>query len=140
MMKSKINELVVYTDGASRGNPGSAGIGIVICDKNGNTIESYYKYIGITTNNVAEYEALVAATELVKKYDYVTAQYYLDSELVVKQMNGDYKVKNEKLKPLYKKVMDNISNSDCMFSHIRRELNKEADALAKKASFMVSGS
>ena len=55
-------------------------------------------------------------------------------------MNGDYKVKNEKLKPLYKKVMDNISNSDCMFSHIRRELNKEADALAKKASFMVSGS
>ena len=135
MMMSKISELVVYTDGASRGNPGPAGIGIAICDKKGNTLESYSKYIGIATNNVAEYKALLMATELVKKYDPVSVKYYLDSELVVKQINGVYKIRNEKLKPFYMQIINNTSQGEYTFFHIRREFNKEADDLAKKASF-----
>jgi ribonuclease HI len=123
---------VIYTDGASSGNPGNSGLGAVI-SLNGKTHE-IAENIGIATNNIAEYSSLVRALECALELGVKEAEVYMDSELVVKQMLGQYKVKNEGLKPLYKKASA-LSGRFSAFSikHVPREQNTHADKLSKKA-------
>jgi ribonuclease HI len=123
------------TDGGSRGNPGPAGIGFVLEMPDGTVAVRGGRFLGTATNNVAEYEALLwgMATAL----DYPQAQnltVYADSELLVKQMNGIYRVKNEGLKPLYERACRLAQRfSSVKFRHVRREFNTEADAMANEA-------
>ncbi|MCK5332843.1 ribonuclease HI family protein [Candidatus Parcubacteria bacterium] len=128
-------ELVTFTDGGSRGNPGPAACGAVIKSKTGKIILQCSKYIGRTTNNQAEYGALILALdEVLKLYKKESKQIdlkcYLDSELVVKQLKKEYRMKNEGLKPLFAQVCDLILNFNSVkFFHIPREENKLADKL-----------
>lgn len=133
---------VMYCDGASSGNPGHSGIGVVITltgEDAGilgtNKQHDISEYIGEATNNVAEYSALIKGLETARELGIRKIKVYLDSELLVRQMNGIYKVKNKNLISLWKKAKDILKDFDiCKISHVRRELNKEADALARKAS------
>lgn len=127
-------KLITYTDGGARGNPGPAGIGVVIKNVDGDIIESYGKYIGHQTNNVAEYTALLEAVISAQKLGATDLVCYLDSELVVKQMNRVYKVKNQNLASIFIKIW-NLSQTfnSIVFKHVRREKNKEADALVNEA-------
>lgn len=128
-MKAKI-----YCDGASRGNPGDAGIGclIVLDDKKIEISE----YIGKTTNNVAEYTALIKGLQEALKHKVQEIDIFSDSELLVRQINGVYKVRNKKLIPLYEKVKEILSNfKKYRVFHIYREDNHVADRLAKEASW-----
>ncbi len=124
----------LYTDGASKGNPGHAGIGFVI-KKDGYTIQEQSKYIGITTNNVAEYTALLEGLKRIKTLGINKVKVFSDSELMVKQINGDYSIKNNVLQKLYNQVMS-ITKGLKSFSveHIPRSQNIEADRLSKKGS------
>lgn len=125
---------IIYTDGGSRGNPGEAGIGIVMENENGEIIREISQYIGKQTNNVAEYKALSRALEAALDMNLKEVICYLDSELVVKQIKGEYKVKNEGLIPLYSMIMPLINKFDRFdIQHVRREHNKKADALANLA-------
>lgn len=137
ILKSK--KMSLYIDGASRGNPGPAGIGVVILDESNKRLKEIYKYIGSTTNNIAEYNALVYALDeaLMLRADEVVLN--LDSELVVKQLNGEYKVKDENIKLFFEKAL-HILKSFRHFEirHIDRSLNKEADKLANKAINLAS--
>lgn len=120
------NKIKVYIDGAARGNPGPAGIGIHI-----QNIKDVYDYIGEATNNVAEYSALLRGLKEIISLGYKEVHFYSDSELLVKQINGEYRVKNEKLKPLFLQAKSLILKlKDFSISHVRREKNKEADELA----------
>jgi ribonuclease HI len=100
-------EIHVYTDGASRGNPGASAIGIVFLDKNGEFIAEHKECIGTTTNNRAEYRAIERALELGTEYCRKKVCIFSDSELVIKQMNGDYAIKVKELKELFKKIKEN---------------------------------
>ena len=125
--------LIIYTDGGSRGNPGPAGIGAVL-SKDGQTVLALSEYLGVTTNNVAEYTALVMALEKGLELGYRDVEVRMDSELIVRQMNGQYRVKNERLIPLFNKARQLASRySGFQITHVRRELNKEADRLANQA-------
>ena len=128
-------ELTIFTDGASQGNPGHAGIGVVVLDSKGKKIREVSQYIGQASNNVAEYTAVIiglieAVSSKSKKVTLKT-----DSELVVRQLNGVYKVKSDNIKTLFiiasnlKKLFNNLS-----ITHISRELNKDADSLASGAA------
>lgn len=129
-----IKEAVIYSDGGSRGNPGIAGIGISIQDKAGNEIKAISQYIGEQTNNVAEYKALSRGLEIAFDLGIENVTCYLDSELVVKQIKGEYKVKNERMIPMYNMVMPLIKKFNSFeIIHVRRELNKRADQLANEA-------
>lgn len=120
----------VFIDGAARGNPGPAGIGIVIKD-NGKIVEQIGAYIGKTTNNVAEYMALVRGLEEVISRGYKQVSFISDSELLVKQMNGEYKVKNENLIPLHYHILELVRKLQSFsIKHVRRENNPEADKMA----------
>ena len=131
-MKSK--RLIVYTDGGSRGNPGPAGIGVVIFDSKKKKLKEFYKYLGETTNNNAEYNALIQGLEEAKNLGADEVVVKLDSELVVKQLNGEYRVKNSDIKPLFEKTVSVLKNFKSFeIQHIDREKNKEADKLANKA-------
>jgi ribonuclease HI len=126
--------LVIHTDGASRGNPGKAGIGVVIYNKDkSETIKQVYKYLGTATNNVAEYTALLTGLKEASKLGANQIELYLDSELIVKQIKGEYRVKNEGLKPLYNEVTSLLKQFQYNISHVPRENNKKADELANKA-------
>lgn len=126
--------LIIYTDGVSRGNPGDAGIGVVFKDSKGAVINEIGKYIGTTTNNVAEYTALINALEYAVKHKAASADIFLDSELVVRQMNGIYRVKDENLALLFNKAQALIKKiKKVTLTHVPREKNKEADNLANKA-------
>ena len=129
--------LYVYTDGASRGNPGHAGIAYVIYNEDKAILSKYSQYIGETTNNVAEYIALLKAVEQVSHYKPEFVYFYLDSELVVKQLQGEYKVRSEHLMEIYKKIKNYINNINCKIEYIPRESNKIADKLAKDASYNI---
>jgi len=129
-----MKHLNVYVDGGSRGNPGPAGIGIVLMDDAGNTVKDYYKPIGTTTNNIAEYTALIYGMQesLFLKAD--TIDVYMDSELVVKQLQGEYRVKSAAIKPLFEQALHLIKGfKDVKINSIPREKNKEADKLVNKA-------
>lgn len=130
----KYSKLIIYSDGGARGNPGPAGIGAVIYDEEKNIVHEISEYLGETTNNQAEYRAVIAAIEKLKEFEVEELNFFLDSELVVKQLNGQYKVKNAGLAPLFVKINNaRQSFKKVTFSHVRREYNKEADALANKA-------
>jgi ribonuclease HI len=129
-----MNKIIkIFTDGGARGNPGPAGIGIVIKDDKDKIIKEYAEYIGKATNNQAEYKALIKGLEMVKQLKPAEVDCYLDSELLVKQMKQEYKVKDVNLQPLFLKVWNlAISLGKVKFHHIPRALNKEADKLLNK--------
>jgi len=123
----------IFTDGASSGNPGPSGYGYVILDENDNVVKSASKFIGHSTNNIAEYLGLYNALKEVSNLDPDFIEIFLDSELIVKQIKGEYKVRNEKLKEIYKKIVEILKNYNYTITHISRQLNKNADKLAKDA-------
>lgn len=126
-------ELTIYTDGASRNNPGEAGAGIYIL-REGEPIERIARYLDTTTNNIAEYTAAIIGLERAVQLGASSVKLKADSELLVKQLNGLYKVKNEGLKPLHAKAKELIARIGSVeVQYIPRERNKEADALANKA-------
>lgn len=126
-------KLVLYTDGGARGNPGPAGIGAVLI-KDGKVIEGLKKYIGETTNNQAEYQALILGLEKAQTLGAVEIECRLDSELLVKQMKREYKVRDAGLAPLFVKVWNlSLGFKKITFHHIPREQNKEADKLVNEA-------
>ena len=128
-----MRKLIIFTDGGARGNPGPAGIGIVI-KENDKNIKEYGKYIGETTNNQAEYKALISALETAREMGAEEVQVFMDSELIVKQIKGEYKVKHPGLAPLFLKLYNlKIGFKKFSVTHVRREKNKEADALVNKA-------
>jgi len=130
----KLNHVYVYIDGASRGNPGEAGIGIVIKDPSGNKIKEHKEYVGKRTNNEAEYLALIKGLHLALSYCKKRVIIVSDSELIVKQRNGQYKTKKKHLKGLASKVgklQSMFGKVD--YKHVERELNKDADRLANEA-------
>ncbi len=126
-------ELIIYTDGASRNNPGEAGAGVVIL-RDGEPIEKIARYLGTTTNNIAEYTAAIIGLEHAVRMGASHVTLIADSELMVKQLNGQYRVKNEGLKPLHAKARDLIARIGSVeVQYTPREKNREADALANKA-------
>ena len=129
-----INKVTIFTDGAARGNPGPAAIGAIIKDEKGNTIATISRCLGATTNNQAEYQAIITALEKAVSLGVQQVKLYSDSELVVKQINGRYRVKKATLRPLYQKVVQLIGSLEAFtITHIPREQNREADRLANKA-------
>ena len=124
----------VFSDGAARGNPGSAGAGFVVYDVSGKEVGSRAIALGNTTNNVAEYTALIEAVKFVETLKPESVDFFLDSELVVNQIAGRYKVKTEHLKPLYAKLVGLLAGMNATVRHVRREANKVADALANKGA------
>jgi ribonuclease HI len=126
--------LEIWTDGASRGNPGPAAIGIVIRQKNGEALCSHSEAIGRTTNNVAEYRAVVKALELCQRWQVQKLELRLDSELIARQLTGAYQVKSPVLRPLYQRAM-HIARQLPSFRvrHVGRDRNRHADWLANQA-------
>ena len=130
----KIEKAVLYTDGASRGNPGPAAIGAVIKDGHGKVLARISKRIGRTTNNQAEYRAVIAALEEAVRLGAAGVEIKSDSELVVKQISGRYRVKHPALKPLYRQVKELQSSfQNCIVTSIPRRQNREADGLCNAA-------
>ncbi len=132
-------KLIIYTDGGSRGNPGLAGAGVVICDEGGAALKKYSECLGEKTNNEAEYEAVILALKKVKalygkeKIKEIEVEVRSDSELVVKQLNHQYKVEEPGLQPLFIKVWNMLIDfGEVKFCHVPRERNKEADKLVNE--------
>lgn len=125
-----MNKYKIYTDGGARGNPGPAAGGVVVFDEDGKLIALEGKYFGKLTNNQAEYEALILALEIITKKECRKVVCYLDSELIVKQMNGEYKIKNTQIKR-YKKKIDKLTKEieEIEYKHVFREKNTYADKL-----------
>lgn len=124
----------IYVDGASRGNPGEAGAGFIILTTDGKVLKEAGRYLGKTTNNVAEYQALIIALKEAQSLGAEAVKVFADSELMVKQIKGEYKVKSSGLLPLYqeaKALLMEFSRYDII--HINREKNAEADRLANQA-------
>ena len=118
-------KVIIHADGASRGNPGQAAIGATIKDSEGRLLASVSQPIGMATNNQAEYRAVIAALKEALKLGAAEADIYLDSELVVKQVNGSYRVRNAALKPLYLKVKELAASfKGFRISHIPRRQNR----------------
>lgn len=124
----------LFSDGGSRGNPGPSGAGVVIKDSSKKIVFSVSEYLGELTNNQAEYQALILGLKKASDVSIKNIECFLDSELLVKQLNGEYRVRDEKIKELYvlalelKKAFKKVT-----FTHIKREKNKEADELVNKA-------
>ena len=126
-------QLIIYVDGASRGNPGPAGVGAILTDEEG-LYQEYLEYIGEATNNVAEYRALLLALQKAQLLYPRTVKVFSDSELLVKQLRGEYQVKNPRLLQLYRKVRTFLSSfSSFQIEHVKRERNWRADELANLA-------
>ncbi len=130
----KMDKLIINTDGGARGNPGPAAIGITLRSESGETILKYKEKIGETTNNVAEYRALIKGLELALENKASDVECILDSELVVKQVNGLYRVKEESLKILHSEVRNLLSKFNShMVKHVKRKDNSAADKLVNEA-------
>ena len=131
---SKYKKLIINTDGGSRGNPGPAGIGVIIKTPEGEVVATIARFLGKTTNNQAEYRAIVAGIHKAHDLGAEEVDFYMDSELAVKQLNREYKVRNKDLQPLFVEIYNQTLNfKKVKFHHVRREFNKEADALANEA-------
>ncbi|MDP9325001.1 MAG: ribonuclease HI family protein [Candidatus Dormibacteraeota bacterium] len=132
-----MTHLVIHTDGGSRGNPGPAAIGVVIeVEKEGQSevIREIAERIGVASNNVAEYRAIIRGLEAAKQLGADSVSSLLDSQLVVEQLNGNYRVKHDDLKPLHTRVKQLAAAFPLVtFQHVRREQNKEADRLVNAA-------
>ena len=126
--------LRAWVDGGARGNPGPAGFGAHIEDARGNVLREESGFLGVTTNNVAEYNGLLAALRAAVEIGAHTLEVFADSELMVRQMNGEYRVKSEGLKPLYVEAQE-LARKIPRFTiaHVRREDNRSADRLANEA-------
>ncbi len=128
-----ISELIVHADGASRGNPGPAAAAVVAYDTEGNELTSRAKRLGKATNNVAEYSACILALELAADFGVSNVTVRMDSELVVKQMRGEYKIKNENLAVLAGQARELAAGfSSCVWEHVPRVGNAAADKLANE--------
>jgi ribonuclease HI len=126
--------MTISTDGGARGNPGPAGIGVVIRDESETIIFEHGAYIGEQTNNFAEYTALIKALETARDLGGTDLLVRMDSELIVKQMQGLYKIKEPTLQELASKVLKLKGNfKSVVFTHIRREFNKDADRMVNQA-------
>lgn len=128
-----MKKALLYTDGASSGNPGESGIGVVLIM--GDKTYKISEYIGTATNNVAEYSALIRGLKMARELNVSSIEVFLDSELLVRQLRGIYRVRDKKLVALWEEAKNLfLCFRNFSISHIRRELNKKADALAKKGS------
>lgn len=124
----------IYTDGACRGNPGPSGAGGVILDNNGTVVAEISEYLGVATNNVAEYQALRLTLERAVEMDIKNADVFMDSKLVVEQVMGRWQIKNQHLREINELILDLIDNFDSItFTHIYRNFNQHADRLANEA-------
>lgn len=126
-------KLKVFSDGASRGNPGEAGCGFAVFGPDEELLKEGALYIGHATNNVAEYRAVLEAARFAVTLNPQEISFYLDSELIVKQMKGEYKVKNETLAQIRIQLLKALEGVKYSFCHVRREHNKLADKLANRA-------
>jgi ribonuclease HI len=140
MQKTVHEKIIIHTDGGSRGNPGPSAVGVVIENSKGEVLKSFGKAIGVRTNNEAEYEAVVSAIAKVKaliggaQSKKTILEIYMDSELVVRQLGGIYKIEEEKLFPLFIKIWNSrIDFGGISFHHVPREKNREADRLVNEA-------
>lgn len=126
--------ITAFCDGGSRGNPGPSGFGVYIEDEHGRKLAELSEYLGIRTNNFAEYSGLLAALEFALRYDHLQLRVISDSELMVKQIKGQYKVKSPDLRPLYEEAKRRIRGLESFqIQHVLRNKNKEADRLANEA-------
>jgi ribonuclease HI len=124
----------MFTDGAARGNPGPAGLGVVIEDDQGMRLRGLHRYLGTATNNEAEYHALIEGLKALKEWNPDRLEVYMDSKLVVEQVNGGYKVKKPELQQLHRKAKELLDGfGEVVVKHVERERNKGADALANRA-------
>jgi ribonuclease HI len=127
-----LTQLTIFVDGASKGNPGHAGIGVRI-ESNGDLLKEYCGYIGQATNNTAGYRALLKGLEIARELEANRVSVISDSELVVRQMNGEYRVKNASLLPLYQDAQKRSKHFDAFqIRHVPRSKNKDADRLANQ--------
>lgn len=127
-------KLIINTDGGARGNPGPAGLGVAIRDEDEKMIKEFGEFLGNQTNNFAEYSALIRALEESKNLGATHLEVRMDSELIVKQMNGQYKIKEPTLQILAARVIKLRNQFESVtFTHVRREFNKDADRMVNEA-------
>mgnify|MGYP002622737481 CR=1 FL=1 len=135
-----MEKLLINLDGASQGNPGNASYGVVITDPEGNVLEELGSYIGRTTNNVAEYRALIAGAEAVQQYMPKRALFFMDSQLVVNQVNGLYRVRQPHLNALYEQSLQLLNKlPHWEVKYVERTANWQAHRVAQRALFERSG-
>ncbi|MFQ6036952.1 MAG: phosphoribosylglycinamide formyltransferase [Sedimentisphaerales bacterium] len=128
------DQIIVYTDGASRGNPGPAAAAFILSDPAGTRLQAKAFFIGRTTNNVAEYTAIIKALQTAKEIGAKELTVFSDSELLVRQINGKYKVKSEQIRPLFRQAVDLLGEfENWKVQHITRQKNKETDKLVNQA-------
>ena len=126
--------LRLHVDGASRGNPGEAGFGVHVTDAEGGEVAALYGYLGRATNNVAEYQALLHGLRFALARGAARVEVYSDSELLVRQIEGRYRVKSPGLQPLHREARSLLARFErARIAHVPRERNREADALANRA-------
>ncbi len=126
--------LRLHVDGASRGNPGEAGFGVHVCSPDGRELAGLYGYLGRATNNVAEYQALLHGLRFALERGAREVDVFSDSELLVRQIGGRYRVKNPGLQPLFREAQSLLARFErARVTHVPREQNCEADALANRA-------
>ncbi len=126
--------IVAYIDGGARGNPGPAGYGVRVETDQGELIDEFHGFLGSATNNIAEYNGLLAALRYAQKHGHRVVRIKSDSELLVKQMKGEYRVKHPGLQPLYQQAQMLVGTLErVVFDHVRREHNRDADRLANLA-------
>jgi ribonuclease HI len=126
--------ITMYIDGGSRGNPGPAGYGVRVEDGSGAVLDRFCQSVGVATNNVAEYKGLLAALEWAASRGHPNVLVRSDSELLVRQMKGEYRVRNPGLQPLFAEAQALVRRiGHVVFEHVRRELNRDADSLANEA-------
>ena len=131
---SNLPDIVAHIDGGSRGNPGPAAYGVAIKTVQGEPVTAFGKFLGETTNNFAEYQGLLAALEYALEHGYPRVRVLTDSELMARQISGQYKVRSPDLKPLHEKARALIARLESFsIRHVYREQNREADRLANKA-------
>ncbi|MDN3514545.1 MAG: ribonuclease HI family protein [Candidatus Brocadia sp.] len=131
--RKSYGELIIHTDGASRGNPGKAGIGVAIFNEDYQLVADVCRFIGETTNNVAEYQAMILAARKAIAYHVKKVTFKTDSELLVRQLNGEYRVKSSNILPLYDELMKLLKKiPEWEIQHVRREENVIADSLANR--------
>jgi phosphoribosylglycinamide formyltransferase-1 len=128
------DEIIIYTDGASRGNPGPAAAGFILKDADGKQLQAKSFFLGRATNNVAEYTAIIKALEAARELGAKQLTIFSDSELLVRQINGTYKVKSEQIRPLFEQAVALVDEFvDCSIKFVPRQKNKEADKLVNQA-------